>query len=64
MAMNFIECEAKSRGIHVLIGTLSEENISSMKLFEKTGFEKVAHLKNVGEKFGKILDVIIYEKEI
>jgi hypothetical protein len=25
---------------------------------------KAAHLKNIGEKFGKILDVVVYQKEI
>lgn len=64
MAMEHMEKEAKKRGIHVLIGTLSGENTASMKLSEKMGFEKVAHLKNVGEKLGRILDVVIYEKEI
>ncbi|MBP2132194.1 L-amino acid N-acyltransferase YncA [Methanomicrobium sp. W14] len=33
-------------------------------MLEKAGYKKCAHLKNVGEKFGKVLDVIIYEKEI
>lgn len=64
IAMDYIEKAAKERGIHVLIGTLSGDNLASMKLSEKMGFLKVAHLKNVGEKFGKILDVIIYQKEI
>jgi len=31
---------------------------------EKAGFSKCAHLKNIGEKFGKILDVVMYQKEI
>jgi len=63
IAMDYIEKKAKERGIHVLIGTLSGDNLASMKLSEKMGFLKVAHLKNVGEKFGKILDVVLYQKE-
>ncbi len=64
IAMAHIEEEAKKRGIKVLIGTLSGENTASMRLSEKMGFVKVAHLKHVGEKFGRVLDVVIYEKEI
>lgn len=63
-ALNYLEKAAKEGSIHVLIGTISGENIASTKLCEKMGFSKVAHLKNVGEKFGKILDVVLYQKEI
>jgi hypothetical protein len=31
---------------------------------EKFGYSKSAHLKNIGQKFGKILDVVVYQKEI
>ncbi len=64
IAVNFLEGVARNAGIHVLIGTLSGENKVSIKLFEKTNYEKVGHLKNVGEKFGRILDVVVYQKEV
>jgi len=32
--------------------------------FKKSGYTRCAHMKNIGEKFGKILDVVIYQKEI
>jgi phosphinothricin acetyltransferase len=63
-AMKIIEEAAKAGGIHVLVGTLCSENHASIRLLEKTGYTKAAHLRNVGEKFGKILDVVIYQKEI
>jgi len=47
-----------------LIATLSGDNIASIRLAEARNFEKCAHLKNVGEKFGKILDVVMYQKEL
>jgi phosphinothricin acetyltransferase len=55
---------AQTAGIHVLVGTLTAENAASVRLFEKAGYVKCAHLKNIGEKFGRILDVVIYQKEI
>jgi len=36
--------------------------LNRIKLFEKCGFEKCGHYKEVGEKFDKILDVVSYEK--
>jgi phosphinothricin acetyltransferase len=48
----------------VLIGTLCGENYASIRLLEYMGYTKAAHLRNVGEKFGKILDVVMYQKDI
>jgi len=31
---------------------------------EKSGYTRCAHLKNIGKKLGKILDIVIYQKEI
>jgi hypothetical protein len=32
--------------------------------FKKSGYFRCAHMKNIGEKFGKVLDVVVYQKEI
>jgi L-amino acid N-acyltransferase YncA len=64
VALNHLEATAKSTGIHVLVGTICGENLASIRLMEKAGFSRSAHLKNIGEKFGKILDVVVYQKEI
>lgn len=63
-ALNHLEAAAKNAGIHVLVGTICGENQASIRLMEKAGFSKCAHLKNIGEKFGKILDVVVYQIEI
>lgn len=60
----FIEDEAQKRGIKNLLGVITFENKASIHLFEKAGFQKVGHLKNIGEKFGRLLDVVTYQKEI
>ncbi|OPY38340.1 MAG: Acetyltransferase (GNAT) family protein [Methanoregula sp. PtaU1.Bin051] len=64
IAMKFLEDAARKAGIRVLIATLSADNRESIRLLEKANFTKCAHLKNVGEKFGKVLDVVMYEKEL
>jgi len=63
-ALNHLEAAAKTAGIHVLVGTICGDNRASIRLMEKAGFSKCAHLKNIGEKFGKVLDVVMYQKEI
>jgi phosphinothricin acetyltransferase len=63
-ALCHLEGAAKKAGIRVLVGTLCGENRESIRLMEKSGYSRCAHLRNIGEKFGKILDVVIYQKEI
>ena len=63
-ALGHLEAAAKKADIHVLVGTICGENQASIRLMERAGFSKCAHLKNIGEKFGKVLDVVVYQKEI
>jgi len=63
-ALNHLEKAAKEKGISVLIAIISGDNENSLKLFEKCGYEKCGHLKQIGEKFNKILDVLTYQKMV
>lgn len=58
----YLENMARNAGISVLIGIISGDNSASIKLFEKNGYEKCGHIKQIGEKFNKILDVVYYQK--
>ena len=62
--LKHLEKVAGENGISVLIGIISGDNGNSVKLFEKSGYEKCAHYKQIGEKFNKILDVVSYQKII
>lgn len=64
IALKFLGDAAKNAGTRVIIGTLCGENRASIRLREKCGYPRCAPLKNVGEKFGKVLDAVMYEKEI
>lgn len=64
MAVKYIEGFAKNKNIHVLVATICGENSGSINLFEKNGYTKCAHYKEVGEKFGQFLDVVAYQKII
>ena len=54
----------KGNPVHALIGCIALPNDVSVRLHEKFGFEKVAHLKEVGFKFGQWIDVGYWEKII
>lgn len=62
LAVSYIEKFAKDKGFHVLIATICGENEKSIKVFERNGYEKCAHYKQVGSKFNQWLDVVAYQK--
>jgi len=49
--------ELRSAEIHTVIGGVALPNPASIALHERFGFEKVAHYKEVGMKFGRWIDV-------
>jgi L-amino acid N-acyltransferase YncA len=54
--------EARRLGFHTLIARITEGSAVSMHLNESTGYVHVGTLKEVGRKFGKLLDVHILQK--
>lgn len=62
LAVQYIEAFAQASEIHTLIATICGENDKSIKMFEKNGYLKCAHYKEVGKKFGNWLDVVAYQK--
>ena len=62
IAVAFLEKVAISKQIRVILASISGENTASMKLFQSIGYEQCAHYKEVAEKFGRLLDIVDYEK--
>ena len=58
----FLEQAAISKGIKVVIASISNENVTCIKLFEKMGYDRCAHYKQIGEKFGRFLDIVDFQK--
>lgn len=54
----------KEANLHTVLGVLTIPNQASIKLHEKFGFKQVAHLKEVGLKFGKWQDVGIWQLKL
>lgn len=63
-AVPFLEEAGRKHGFHVLVATICTENERSIRLFERHGYIKCAHFKEIGFKFGRRLDIASYQKII
>ena len=59
--MTEILTRARAAGFHAIISSISLDNQPSVILHENFGFQKVAHLREVGFKFSKWQDTCYYE---
>ena len=48
---------ARDRDLHVVMAGITSDNVVSLRLHEKLGFTEVAHIREVGYKFGRWLDL-------
>jgi len=53
---------ANSLGKHVMIAGVDADNRASIAFHERLGFERVAHFREVGFKFGRWLDLVFLQK--
>ena len=60
--LDFLEKEAADRGFVALMGRVTAENTASIGLFEKNGYNRAGYFERVGYKFGKLLDVVVFQK--
>ncbi len=60
--MEAIVSEGKRVGFHTVIGRIAEGNDVSIRLAESVGFRHIGVMKEVGRKFGKLLDVYLVQK--
>jgi UDP-3-O-[3-hydroxymyristoyl] glucosamine N-acyltransferase len=51
-------------GKHVMVGGIDAGNAASLRLHERLGFERVAHFREVGFKFGRFLDLVFVQRRI
>jgi len=56
--------DAALKGYHEALGVIALPNDLSIKLHEKLGFVKVAHLEKIGHKFNQWIDVGIWQKHL
>lgn len=52
---------APAVGVHYILGRICTENTASIALTERMGFTRIGVMHEVGRKFGRWLDVAMYE---
>lgn len=62
LALDFIEDIAREQHFHTLVATVCAENGHSSSLFEHKGYESCAYYKEIGFKFGRRLDIRVFQK--
>ena len=55
---------APQRGVHVLLARIVEGNPASLAVHEKLGFTPIGVMQRVGEKFGRVLDVRLMDRQL
>jgi len=53
---------ARELSYHSILAFIARENVASVMLHEKAGFVRRGELKEVGYKFGRFVDVVVYQK--
>ena len=59
--MHAIIAAARQQQKHVMIAGVDADNAASIRFHERLGFERVAHLREVGFKFGRWLDLVLLQ---
>lgn len=53
---------ADAAGLRVVVARIAEGNPASVRLHEALGFERIGVMRGVGEKFGRVLDVVLMDR--
>lgn len=57
-----LEERARAQGLHVLIGGIGADNEASLRLHAELGYQETGRLPQVGQKFGRWLDLVFMQK--
>jgi phosphinothricin acetyltransferase len=52
---------ARRAALHAIVARIAGENVASIRLHESLGFFRVGTLREVGRKFGRLIDVALLE---
>ena len=55
---------AAALGKHVMMAGVDADNAASIRFHERLGFERSGHLREVGYKFGRWLDLVFLQRRI
>jgi len=55
---------ARAADLHVMVAGIEAENVASIRLHEQLGFREVGRMPQVGQKFGRWLDLVFLQLEL
>ena len=55
---------ASAMGKHVMVAGVDAENVASIRLHERLGFQRAGTLHQVGCKFGRWLDLVLMQRRL
>src|SRR6478672_2991709 len=55
---------ARQAGIRVMVAGIDGDNVDSIRFHERLGFLEVARMPEVGEKFGRRLDLVLMQRKV
>jgi len=55
---------ARSEGKHVMVAGIDADNVGSIRFHERLGFFEVARMPEIGEKFGRRLDLVLMQRTL
>ena len=59
--MTELIARARDSGAHLMVADIEAGNVASIRLHESLGFEKTGHVKEIGYKFDRYLDLAILQ---
>jgi phosphinothricin acetyltransferase len=59
-----LEARARAAGMHVMVGGVAADNEASLDLHRRLGFSETGRLPEVGQKFGRWLDLVFMQKTL
>ena len=62
--MQVLIARGTALGKHVMVAGIDADNGGSIRMHERLGFERTGHLKEVGWKFGRWLDLVFMQRPL
>jgi phosphinothricin acetyltransferase len=59
-----LENRARAAGMHIMLGGIAGDNEPSLRLHAKLGYVETARMPEVGQKFGRWLDLVFMQKSL
>ena len=62
--LDTLESEARAQGVRFMVAGISGENTGGQIFHAAQGYNNVGHLPEIGEKFGRRLDLVLMQKRL